>query len=138
MPPKIPPLHRQRSCPCIFFGGPFANPRVAAGRLGASGGWRLAAWPASQRLPAADSPDGRRRRGFALFCLATDGLTLLPMADPLWPRAELDRLDPRRINSAYGWRILNARMPSLSARNALRLERKTALARFDLLVSHCP
>ncbi len=30
-----------------------------------------------------DSPDGGRRRGFALFCLATDGLTLLPMADIL-------------------------------------------------------
>ncbi len=36
MPPKIPPLNRQRSCPCICFGGPFANPtlrRVGLGHL---------------------------------------------------------------------------------------------------------
>ena len=32
--------HRQRSCPCIVFGGPFCQPRVAAGRLGPV--WRVA------------------------------------------------------------------------------------------------
>jgi hypothetical protein len=34
-----------------FLWRPVCQPRVAAGRLGASGGWRLAAWLASQRLP---------------------------------------------------------------------------------------
>ena len=47
MPPKIPPLHRQRSCPCIFFGGPFANPalrRVGLGHLAGGDSPRGSPW----------------------------------------------------------------------------------------------
>jgi hypothetical protein len=43
--------------------------------------------------PDADHNHAIRENFPPLFCLATDGLTLLPMTDPLWPRAELDRLD---------------------------------------------
>ena len=80
MPPKIPPLNRQRSCPCIFFGGPFANPalrRVGLGHLAVGDAPR---GPPRNGCRSADSPDGGGRRGFALFCLASDCLTLLPMA----------------------------------------------------------
>ncbi len=59
--------------------------------------WRLATRRVARLATAAGRPIRRMAgggwRGFALFCLATDGLTLLPMPDPLWPRAELDRLD---------------------------------------------
>jgi hypothetical protein len=83
MPPKIPPLHRQRSCPCIFFGGPFANPalrRVGLGHLEAIDTPR---GPPRNSCRSADSPDGGGRRRFALVCLTTDGLTRLPIAGNL-------------------------------------------------------
>ena len=86
MPPKIPPLNRQRSCPCIFFGGPIANPALRPVGLGHLAAIDLPRGPPRNGSRSADSPDGGgRRRGFALFCLATDCLTLLPMADQLRP-----------------------------------------------------
>jgi hypothetical protein len=65
-----------------FLWWPVCQSRVAAGRLGTVGGWRLAARLASPRngRRSADSPDGGGRRGFALVCLAADGLTRLPNA----------------------------------------------------------
>ncbi len=83
MPPKIPPLNRQRSCPCIFFSGPVATPALRRVGLG--------------HLEAIDSPRASPRNG----CRHRDRNSI--------------GLIPRRINSAYGWRMLNARIPFLSA-----------------------
>jgi hypothetical protein len=49
--------------------------------------WRLSTPRAARLATAAGRPIRRMagRRGFALLCLATDGLTLLSMADPLRP-----------------------------------------------------
>jgi hypothetical protein len=44
------PHSRQQSCPRIVFGCPGCQSRVAAGRLGAAGGWRFAASLALERL----------------------------------------------------------------------------------------
>jgi hypothetical protein len=47
MPPKIPPLNRQRSCPCICIDGPFANPalrRVGLGYLAVGDSPRGSPW----------------------------------------------------------------------------------------------
>jgi len=72
--------HRQRSCPCILFGGPVANPALRRVGLGHLAGGDSPRGPPRNGCRSADSPDGGGRRGFALFCLATDGLTLLPTA----------------------------------------------------------
>jgi hypothetical protein len=74
-----------------FLWWPVCQPRVAAGRLGASGGWRHAARPASQQPPIGRFAGWRGGRGFALSCLATDCLTRLPMAG---------------ILIAFGWLLL--------------------------------
>jgi hypothetical protein len=65
--------------------------RAGWGHLAVGESPRGSPWNGCQ---SADSPDGGGRRGFALFCVATDGLTLLLVADPLRPASELDRLDP--------------------------------------------
>ncbi len=68
MPPKIPPINRQRSCPCIFFSGPFANPELRPVGLG--------------HLAVGDSPRGSPWNGCGLdrctFCVNQHTWTAAP------------------------------------------------------------
>ena len=61
---------------------PFANPALRRAGLGHLAVGDSPRSPPRNGCRSADSPDGGGRRGFALFCLATAGLILLPMAGP--------------------------------------------------------